>query len=155
MDDRCSNQAFGSRKKLGIFKYLFFPASALKKLVKSLLLILPRDNNMNSSSRRLVQQSIDQAIEGAIPALHAKLGPFSTEARATALQCAEGLRTCLKDQADTTTPSPTFQDDLIRLVFGHSDPGLVEALREFLEIVNLYLMEARGQFLHGPGRKDA
>jgi len=110
---------------------------------------------MNYSSLKLVQRSIAQAFEGAIPALHARLGPFTPEARAAALQCAEGLRTCLMDQADTTTPSPTFEDDLIRLVFGHSDPGLVEALREFLEIVNLYLMEARGQFLHGPGRKDA
>lgn len=110
---------------------------------------------MNGSSLRLVQQSIDHAIDGAFPALHASLEPLSPEAKAIGLQCAEGLRSCLKDQADTATSSPTFQDDLIRLIFGHSDPGIVGALREFLEIVNLYLMEARGQILHGPGRKDA
>jgi hypothetical protein len=103
--------------------------------------------SMNGSSSKIVRLSIEQAFEAALPSLHSRIQSLPVETQSVATECAEGLRLCIMEQAEAAGPDPTFQEGLIRLIFGHADPKLVEALREFVELVNAYLMEARNTIL--------
>ena len=98
---------------------------------------------MTESTRQIVRQGLDQAVDKAIPILQARLQALPEEARSRALQSAEGIRTCLNDLAEAPFPNASINESLMRLIFGHADPMIVEALKEFAEVVNFYLMDAR------------
>ena len=110
---------------------------------------------MTDSCKVIVHNGIDRAIEAALPALQSKLQTCPQEVQTQAAQSAEGLRACMKEQAVASGPTLAFQEDLIRLVFGHANPQLVEALRDFLETVNIYLVEMRERILTRKDRLDA
>jgi len=110
---------------------------------------------MTDSSRQLVQKGIDQAYKAALPLLHARLDLLPEEVQNLALQSAEGLRLCLLGQAEAVVPNAEFQDSLIRLIFGHGDPRIVGALRDFLETLNIYLREVRTSLVSEGHRKDS
>ena len=110
---------------------------------------------MSESSRQLVRRGLDQAFDFAEPVLQARMAQLTPEARVLANQCAEGIKACLKDQAETPSPSPAIQEALVRLTFSHGDPKLVAALKDYLDMINVHLMEARDHLRPSGERKDS
>ena len=110
---------------------------------------------MTDSSRQIVRQGLDHAHASALPVLHARLAHHSPEVQALASKCAEGILTCLRDLSESPGPNQAIQDALMRLIFSHADRELVAALREFAEVMNFYLMEARDRTRSAPERRDS
>lgn len=110
---------------------------------------------MTETARKIVRQGLDHALDKALPVLQARLQGFPEEVRSHALQSAEGIRACLNDLADTPIRSSEINELLMRLIFGHTDPKVVEALKEFTEVVNFYLMDARARITPTRERLDS
>ena len=110
---------------------------------------------MTESARQLVRKGVDHAVDQAYPVFKARLQGLPPEAQALALQSAEGIRNCLEDLVEKAVPSPEIQESLIRHIFGHSDPELVEALKAFADVVNFFLMDARDRLVRPKPRLDS
>lgn len=110
---------------------------------------------MTETTRQIVQKGLDQAVEKALPVLEARLQALPEEARSRALRSAEGIRNCLAELAEAPFAGPEANESLMRLIFGHSDPEIVEALKEFAEVVNFYLMDARDRIVRPRARRDS
>ena len=110
---------------------------------------------MTESARQLVRKGFDHAVEQAFPVLKAKLQSLPLEAQDRALQSAAGIRTCLETLVEGAVPSPETHESLIRLLFGHGDPQVVEALKEYAEVLNFYLMDARDRLVQARTRLDS
>ena len=111
---------------------------------------------MTEASRKIVQKDLDQAFASALSILQVRVQALPPESLALALQCAEGIRRCLKDLADASPGAmPAHQEALIRLIFSHGDRELVEALREYAEVLHFHLVAARDRLLGPPERKGS
>lgn len=110
---------------------------------------------MTEATRQIVRKGLDHAVEKALPMLLARLQALPDEARSRALQSAEGIQSCLKDLAEAPFPNPDINESLMRLIFGHGDARVVEALKEFAEVVNFYLMDARDRMNATRDRLDS
>ena len=114
---------------------------------------------MTESAPQLVRKRLNQAWEAALPALQARSQALPAELQLEAERCAEEIRTCLLAQAEAALPQAATQEAtqaaLVRLIFGHSEPRLVVALKEFVQVINLYLVEARSQIRPSRQRMDS
>ncbi|GEM_PF-3908452 len=98
---------------------------------------------MTDSSRQTVRQSLEKAVEMAMPVFRSRLPALDPDAQPVAARCAEGIVASLRDLAEAPGSSAATQEALTRLIFSHADPKVVQALREFTEVVDFYLREAR------------
>jgi hypothetical protein len=110
---------------------------------------------MTETTRQIVRKALDQAVDHALPVLEARLQDLPPEARAQAVESAEGIRACLGELAEGALPTAEVQEALLRLIFGHGDPAVAEALRAFAEVMNFYLMDARDRNLSLRERRDS
>ena len=110
---------------------------------------------MNEASRQMVRQGLARAVAAAQPVFQARVQDLTMETRIMATQCAEEIRACLLEQAEATRPGAGVQETLVRLIFGHSDPDLVKVLREYAEVLNFFLMDARDEASAVQGRKGS
>ena len=64
-------------------------------------------------------------------------------------------RALLAEQATASPPTQGLQETLIRLVFGHADPTLVEVLRAYTATILLNLADTRDHLRPQRPRKDS
>jgi hypothetical protein len=98
-----------------------------------------------ASYRQLVRDGLEAALASALPALKERLKTLSPASRELGAQCAEGIQACLRDQAEVPVPDPDIQASIARLIFGHGDPQLVDALKTYVETIHACLEEFRNQ----------
>lgn len=98
---------------------------------------------------------LDRAVETALVVLRARMATLAPEAPSTALACAEGIRTLLRARLEGRETPEAIQAGLVRHIFGHADPDLVEALREFAEVINFCLRDARDDLLPKARRRES
>ena len=103
---------------------------------------------MNESSQQIVHQILQQAMAVALPELQARVAAMPESDQGMAAECAAGIGAWLHEQAQSGQSTPDAQAQLTRLVFGHADPDLVDALKEFTQILTLAMLEQRDQLLH-------
>lgn len=111
--------------------------------------------NMTDSTRQILLKALDLAFASALPRLQDHLDSLPPEAQAQTTQSAEGIRICLSKMAEAPAPTQESQETLVRLIFAHSDARVVRALKEFTEVVNFYLQEARDNARPPRSRKDS
>ena len=110
---------------------------------------------MNESSSQIVRQILQHAMAVALPELQARVAALPEADQAQAAECAAGIGVWLHEQAQSGQTTPEARSHLTRLVFSHANPELVDALREFTQILNLAMLDQRDQLLNRRRRPDS